>query len=115
MTVGLVLAVVAACTDEDKRELGEVDVRDSLSMRIDGALVAEGLAIEGDLDCSATITADGTVSSTCSGTATSGVGVNGAYRGAADIDAERCTADLTISVDDTVVASDPGVDCFAVE
>ena len=54
------LALVAACSDEDRRELGEVDLRDSLTNQVTDAVAAQDLELDGDLQCTATIATDGT-------------------------------------------------------
>lgn len=110
-----VLAVTAtACSDDDKRALGEVDVRESLTVQVEDALSEQQLDLDGDLDCSATITEAGEVDSTCSGTTTSGEEVSGVYTGEADIDAETCTADLVVTVDGSPAVERSSVDCFDV-
>jgi len=107
-----VLLLGAACTDEQRRALGEEDVRASLAARVSAAVEADGSELEGDLDCQATIGDDGVVTAGCTGTTTTGDAVSGAYAGTADVDAETCAADVVATIADEPVMGETGVECF---
>lgn len=108
------LAITAACSDEDRRELGAQDAEESLQGRVQQALAGQGLELDGDLSCAATITSDDVVASSCDGTTTSGAPVTGSYEGTADVSAgaETCAVRLVVLVAAEPVLDEPGVDCF---
>jgi outer membrane murein-binding lipoprotein Lpp len=110
-TVGL--AVVAGCSDEQRRELGEVDVRDTLDARVQQVVDDEGFQLAGDLECTAEID-DGTsnVTSSCTGTTSSGASISGTFTGSADVEAGECMAQLVVQIDSDAVADGNDVDCF---
>lgn len=112
--VPLVIIVSAACTDDQRRSLGEEDVRDSLRASVERVLEDHGGAPDGDLECTATIGADGAVDAACTGRADDGAAISGSYVGTADVEAETCTAELTVAVGPTDAPVEPAVDCFAV-
>ena len=112
----LPLAVVAlaatACSDDQKRALGEEDVRDSLRASTEQVVEADGGTVADDLDCTSSIDVDGTVSGSCTGTTDTGGAISATYDGAADVDAETCTADMAVTVDDGPPTTATDVDCF---
>jgi hypothetical protein len=117
----LVAALVAtlaitACSDEDRRELGAQDAQESLERWVEQAVAARGMALDGDLSCTAAIADDSVVTSSCDGTTTSGTAVTGTFDGTADVSdgAETCAVHLIVSVADDIVADEPAVDCFDV-
>ena len=75
---------------------------------------AQGLEIDGDLTCTAAITADSALTASCDGTTSSGAAVSGTFEGTADLEAdpESCTAQLIVLVDQASVADESDVDCF---
>jgi hypothetical protein len=103
---------VTACTDDQRRSLGEEDVRDSLRASVEQVLDTHDASLDGDLGCTATIGADGTVAGSCTGTTDDGNDVAAAYTGTADVDEETCQADLTVSVAGEQLAADSGANCF---
>ena len=113
----LPLAVVAlaatACSDDQKRALGEEDVRDSLHASVEQVVGDAGATLGDDLECTSSIGADGAVSGSCNGTTANGDAVAATYEGTADIDAETCTADMAVTVGDAAPTTATGVDCFA--
>jgi hypothetical protein len=118
LRTGLPLAAIAiaatACSDGQKRALGEQDVRDSLRASVEEVVTARGTSVDGDgLDCSASIAADGAVDGHCAGTTAAGEAVAVAYRGTADVDAETCTAVMTVTFAGAAQPAADGVDCFA--
>ena len=84
-----------------------------LALAVEQVAEEQGLTLDGDLDCTATIDSGGALEAACTGTATSGEAITGAYTGTADIDAERCTADVVVAVDGATVADESAVDCFS--
>jgi hypothetical protein len=109
-----VLAVAAtACSDEDKRALGEQDVRDSLRASTEQVLDEQGAAVDGDLECTSSIGTDGAVQGACTGTAADGTAIVAGYVGTADVDAETCTATMAITVAGAALPDRSNVDCFA--
>ena len=110
----VVVAVAAAgCNADDKRELGEQDIRDSLRASADRVLDERSTAADGALRCTAKIGTDGVTTGSCSGTTADGVSFVVRYDGTADVDAETCTATMAVTVDGVAQADRPGVDCFA--
>jgi hypothetical protein len=113
----LPLAVVAlaatACSDDQKRALGEEDVRDSLRASVEHVVDDAGTTLGDDLECTSSIDTDGTVTGSCDGATADGDAVAAAYAGTADVDAESCTADMTVTVGDAPPTTATGVDCFA--
>jgi len=114
VTVGL-LALPAGCSDEQRRDLGEEDIRQSLTEHVEQAADDEGVDIDGDLTCTADITDQSTLTASCDGTTTTGVAVVGTFEGHADLEAdpEVCAAHLVVVVDQAAVADEADVDCFA--
>jgi hypothetical protein len=109
-----VLALAASCSDEQKRDLGEVDVRDSLTASVEQTLGDHDAAVDGDgLDCTSSISEDGAVAGSCEGTMESGDAVTGTYAGTANVDDETCRADLEVTVGGSVLDSESDVDCFS--
>jgi hypothetical protein len=107
------LLVAAGCTDEQKTALGELDVQDSLTHRVEQAVEDQGLEVDDDdLACSAEIAADGALTASCSGDTTSAEPVLGSFAGTADIDDETCAAQLVVAVAGATVVDEADVDCF---
>ena len=104
-----VVAAIAAtaCTDSQRRSLGEEDVRDSLR-----AATERVVEVDGDLDCTSTIATDGAVAGTCTGTTDEGQNVEAAFAGTADVDDETCSAVLTVSVGGQEQARESATNCF---
>jgi hypothetical protein len=109
------LAVLAftSCSAEQRREMGEQDVHDSLASHVSRAINDRSLAMTDSLDCTSIITADSHVSALCVGIATSGQAVAASYTGTADVNAETCTAVLVVDIDGSRVIDQPYVQCFA--
>ena len=115
MAAVAVVALAAGCSDEQRRDLGEEDARDTLSARVEQVLDEQGLELDGDLDCTADLAEDGTATANCTGTDTAGAAVVGTFVGTADVEAETCTAQLVVTVADASVAEVTDVDCFAAD
>ena len=113
LPIGVALIAVAGCNADDKRELGEQDVRDSLRASVEDVLAERSTSVEGQLDCTSTIGADGAVEGSCSGTTASGEPVVVRYAGVADIGAETCSATMTVTIGGGALPDRAGVDCFA--
>ena len=113
VTVGL-LALGAGCSDEQRRDLGEEDIRQSLTDHVEQVAGDQGVELDGDLTCTADITADSALNASCDGTTSSGAAVTGTFDGTADMetDPEVCTAHLVVLVDQASVADETDVDCF---
>jgi hypothetical protein len=107
--IAVVVAFAAAtgCTDSQRRSLGEEDIRDSLRSATERVV-----EIDGDLDCTSTITTDGAVAGTCTGTTDDGEAVEAVFAGTADVDDERCSADLIVSVGGEQQARESATNCF---
>ena len=110
-----VLTLAAACSAEDRRDLGEEDVRTSLTDQVTAAVESAGHDLDGNLDCRATIGTDGDLTAECSGTTDTGAAVSGSYTGSADVDAETCTARLVTTVGNEPTVDRAAVDCFAAD
>lgn len=106
--------LIAGCSADQRRALGEEDARDALTTHVERAVEADGLELDGDLDCRAEIGEDSAMSASCSGAATSGVSVAGTFDGSADFDAESCSAHLVVTIDAASVVDRADVDCFDV-
>jgi hypothetical protein len=108
--IAVVVAIGAtACTDADRRELGEEDVRDSLRAAAERVVDVE---IAGDFDCTSTISQGGAVTGSCTGTTADGQAVEAVFAGTADVDEETCSADLTVSVGGEQQAHEAATSCF---
>ena len=112
VTIVAALTIVAGCSDEQRRDLGEQDTSDSLTAQVERVVADQGLELDGSLDCTADIDEASAVTSSCTGTATSGAAIGGTFTGTADVDAETCTAQLVVEIDGEPVADEPDVDCF---
>ena len=108
----VVLLALAGCSKEQRRDLGEIDVRDALHGEVEQAASDQNLDVDGDLDCTADIDADSNVVASCAGTATSGEAISGTYAGTADVDAEQCSALLVITVEGAEIVNNPDAKCF---
>jgi hypothetical protein len=113
LPIGVAVVAVAGCNADDKRELGEQDVRDSLRASVEDVLTERSTSVDGGLDCTSTIGSDGAVEGSCSGTTASGEAVVLRYVGLADIDAETCSATMAVSIGGVALDDRAGVDCFA--
>jgi hypothetical protein len=108
--LAVAIAIAAtACTDSDRRELGAEDVRDSLRAAAERVV---DTGIDGDLDCTSTIAANGAVAGSCTGTTDDGKAVEAVFAGTADVDEEHCSADLTVSVGGEQQAHETATNCF---
>jgi hypothetical protein len=114
-TAVVVLLAVSGCTSAQRQALGEQDVRDALSTQVDKAFAGRGLSRDGNLDCASTIGSDSKVSATCTGAAKSGEAVTGSFAGTADVNAETCSAELTVKINGNQIVDQPGVDCLKVK
>ncbi|MET0325549.1 MAG: hypothetical protein ABW219_10025 [Ilumatobacteraceae bacterium] len=113
VSVGL-LAIAAGCSEEQRRDLGEEDIRRSLTEHVEQVADDRGLDIDGDLTCTADITEQSTLTASCDGITSTGVAIVGSFEGTADMedDPEVCTAHLVVLVDEASVADEADVDCF---
>jgi hypothetical protein len=117
--VGLVIAAVAlatvaiaGCSDEQRRSLGEEDLRDSLNSLTVAAIDSADASPNGRLSCTADIGSDSAVTATCTGTVEGGGVVEGTFTGTADVDAETCSAQLLVRIDGDTVAERDDTRCF---
>ena len=113
LPLAIVTVAAVGCTADDKRELGEQDIRDSLQASADRVLDERSTSADGALRCTARISTDGVATGSCSGTTADGVPFVVRYDGTADIDAETCTATMAVTIDGVAQADRAGVDCFA--
>ena len=109
-----VLAALAfsSCSAVQRRELGEIDVNDSLASHVSRAVNDRSLAMSDSLDCTSTITVDSHISASCVGIADSGQAVAASFNGTADVDAETCTALLVVDIGGHRIIDQPYVQCF---
>jgi hypothetical protein len=112
LAVGAGLIMLGACNDEQRRGLGEIDVRDELHDRVEQAVEDGGQTIKGDLDCESAIDEDGQVAASCVGVTDDGDDVTGSFAGTADVDAEECEAALAVTVGGEDLVSEPTASCF---
>ena len=112
LAVGAGLLVIGACTDEQRRGLGEIDVRDELHSRVEQAVEDGGQTINGDLECESAIDEDGAVAASCVGVTDDGDDVTGSFAGTADVEDEQCEAALAITVGGEAVVTQPAASCF---
>jgi hypothetical protein len=101
-----------SCSAEQRREMGEQDVHDSLASHVSRAVNDRSLAISDSLDCTSTITVDSHISASCVGIADSGQAVAASFSGTADVDAETCTALLVVDIGGHRIIDQPYVQCF---
>lgn len=109
---GVAVLAFGACNADQRRGLGEIDVRDELHGRVEQAVSDEGQSIKGDLDCHADIDLDGNLSASCAGVTDDGDDVSGTFAGTADVEDERCDAALTVTVAGELVVTQPQAACF---
>lgn len=109
----LTLVVAAGCTEEQRRDVGEVDVREVLEGRVEQAVEDEGLEMDGDLSCSSDIGEDGSVTASCEGETSSAAAVLGTFAGTADVEDEHCAAQLVVTVGGSTVLDEADADCFS--
>lgn len=109
----VLLLALTGCSNEQRRDLGEIDVRDALHGEVERAVADNDLDVDGDLDCTSDIAADSKVVASCAGTLTSGEAINGTFAGMADVEAEQCSALLVITVGGAEIVNDPDAECFA--
>jgi len=114
VSVGLLAIAAVGCSDEQRRDLGEEDVRQSLTEHVEQVAGDQDLEIDGDLTCTADITDGSTLTASCDGTTSTGGAIVGTFDGSADMetDPEVCTAHLVVLVDQASVADEADVDCF---
>jgi hypothetical protein len=112
VAVGAGLLMLGACNDEQRRGLGEIDVRDELHDRVEQAVEDGGQTIKGDLECESAIDEAGQVDASCVGVTDDGDDVTGSFAGTADVDAEECEAALDITVAGESVVNQPAASCF---
>ena len=103
---------MGACSDEQRRSLGEEDARASLSDQTGAAVDATGGALDGDLDCTASIDASGVATAVCTGTTATGDAVAGDDRGPQTWMPRRA-ARLVVTIAGQPVIDEVVVDCFA--
>ena len=108
----LTVLAFTSCSAEQRRALGEQDVRDSLSSHVNQAVNDMSLSMRHSMHCDSTITADSHVSASCAGTASTGEPVSASFTGTADVDAETCSAVLVIDIAGDRVIDQPYVQCF---
>ena len=84
VTVGL-LALGAGCSDEQRRDLGEEDIRQSLTEHVEQVADDQGVELDGDLTCTADIAADSALTASCEGTTSAGAAMTGTFEGTADM------------------------------
>lgn len=109
-----VLAAFAfsSCSAAQRRELGEIDVSDSLASHVSQVVNDRALAMSDSLDCRSTITVDSHITASCVGTADSGQAVEASFTGTADVEAETCTAVLVVDIGGHRIIDQPYVQCF---
>jgi len=108
----VVLLALAGCSKEQRRDLGEIDVRDVLNGEPERAVADNDLDVDGNLDGTADIDADSNMVASCARTSTAGDAISGTFAGTADVDAEQCSARLVITVGGDELVDDPDAKCF---
>jgi hypothetical protein len=103
---------IAGCTSDQRRSLGEEDLRDSLESLTVAAVDSVAASANGPLSCTAAITGGSAATATCTGTVDGGGVVEATFTGTADVDAETCSAQLLVRIDGETVAERGGVHCF---
>jgi hypothetical protein len=106
-------ALGSACSDEQKKDLGEIDVRESLDQKTQDAVDDAGENVDGDLECTADLDTEPNVTASCTGTTENGQAVASTYSGGtADIGDAKCRAALTVEIAGKAVKDEPEADCF---
>ena len=108
----LTVLAFTSCSAAQRRELGEMDIHDSLASHVERAVNDLSLSINDSLDCTSSIDLDSHVSASCVGTASSGQAVAASFTGTADVDAETCSAVLVVEIADDQIIDQPYVQCF---
>lgn len=115
LTVVAAIAVVlsvAACSDEQKRDVEGAGVRVALENTTNDVLSDNDVELEDGLDCSADIADDSTVTGSCTGTDTEGAAVQSTLEGTVDIDEATCNGSLTITVGTETLSDESDHDCL---
>jgi len=107
----LTVLAISSCSAAQRRELGEMDVHESLESHLEQAVNDQSLSVS-TLDCTSHISLDSHVSAECIGTVSSGEVVSASYNGTADVDDETCTAVLVVAIAGDQVIDQPYVQCF---
>jgi hypothetical protein len=110
--LSLALLGGVACSDEQKKDLGEEDVKVILEDKTEQAVDDADAELDGDLDCTADLDDEPNVTASCTGTTEAGDDVEGTFDGTADVDDADCTATLLVVIGDEEVANESNVNCF---
>jgi hypothetical protein len=108
----VVVLATTGCSKEQRRDLGEEDVKVVLEGKVETAVEDKDLAVDGNLSCRADLDAEPKVTASCTGTTESGEAINGSFDGTADVNDAKCTATLKVDIGGKEVVNEPAVDCF---
>lgn len=108
----LALLTLVACSEEQRRDVEGAAVRVVLEQRTEDILSDNDVELDGDLDCSADIGDDGSVTGTCTGTDADGNAVESSFEGTVDVDEASCEASLVVTRGSDTLSDESDVDCL---
>ena len=85
---------------------------DEIGEEHDDALKDRDIVVDGDIECSADVADDGTVSGSCSGTDITGTDFGTALDGTVDVDEATCTGTITVTWGEEALLADDDYDCI---
>jgi hypothetical protein len=94
----VVVLASTGCSKEQRRDLGEEDVKVVLEGKVEKAVEDKDLAVDGNSSCRADLDAEPKVTASCKGTTESGEAIDGTFDGTADVNDAKCTPNLKVDI-----------------
>jgi hypothetical protein len=107
----LLVAVVAGCSEEQRRDVGGVGMTEVLHDKTEEVLEANDVSVDGDLDCEADIADDNTTTGSCTGASEQGDAIASTLSGTVDIDEGTCAAGVVVKVGENTLTDESDLDC----
>ena len=107
----LLVALVAGCSEEQRRDVGGVGLTEILHDKTEAVLEANDVRVDGDLDCEADIADDNTTTGSCTGTSEQGDAITSTLSGTVDVDEGTCDANVVVEVGEHTLTDESDLDC----
>jgi hypothetical protein len=108
----LAVTLLLACSDEQKRDIEGGAVKSQIEDTTKEALKQRDIVVDGEVECSADVADDGTVTGSCSGKDVAGTEFGTVLDGTVDVDKATCTGTITVTWGEEALLQDDNYDCI---
>ena len=108
----LAVSLLFACTDEQKRDIEGGAVKSQIEDTTKEVLDARDIVVDGEIECTADVADNGTVTGSCSGTDVAGTDFGTVLDGTVDVDKATCTGTITVTWGEEALLQDDNYSCI---